>query len=111
MFYTKRSHIHFGTFRANAFFLNNLFKDSRGTVPAFEINQLKRLNGLHFKYDAVRAFDFFSVETENFREKVQYASRKVTASVIKILTENGRVRYGVVDKFEAPAVIYFYSNF
>jgi len=34
----------------------------------------------------------------------------VTASVIKILTENGRVRYdtvryGVVDKFGAPTVI------
>ena len=42
MLYTKRSHIQFGTARANTFFLNNLFKDSRGTVRAFEINQLKR---------------------------------------------------------------------
>ena len=40
MLYTKRSHIHFGTVRAYTFFLNNLFKDSRGTVRAFEINQL-----------------------------------------------------------------------
>ena len=48
-------------------------------------------------------------------EKARYASRKVTASVIKILTENGRVRYdtvrygtvryGVVDKFGAPTVL------
>ena len=96
MLYTKRSHIHFGPVRANTFFLNNLFKNSRGTVRAFEINQLKRLNCLYFKYGTVRAFDFFSGKTENFREKVRYASRKVTASVIKILTENGRVRYGTV---------------
>ena len=77
------------------FFLNNLFKDIRGTV---------RLNSPYFKYGTVRAFDFFSGKTENFVEKVRYASRKVTTSVIKILTENGRVRYGVVDKFGVPAV-------
>ncbi len=83
-------------------------------VRAFEINQSKRLNGLNFKNDTVRAFDFFREITENFRQKIRYASRKVTASVIKILTENGTVRYGtvrygtvlygVVDKFEAPTV-------
>jgi hypothetical protein len=51
---------------------------------------------LNFKYGTVRAFDIFSGKTENFREKVRYASRLETASVIKILTENGTVRYGTV---------------
>ena len=32
----------------------------------------------------------------NFRQKKRYASRLETASVIKIATENGRVRYGTV---------------
>jgi hypothetical protein len=73
-----------------------LFKENRGTVRAFEKNQSKRLNGLYFKYDTVRAFDFFSGKTENFREKVRYASRLETAGVIKIVLENGRVRYGTV---------------
>jgi hypothetical protein len=41
---------------------------------------------------------------ENFRQIIRYASRKVTASVIKILTENGTVRYGVVDKIGLPTV-------
>ena len=44
----------------------------------------------------VRAFDFFSGKTVNFRKKKRYASRLETASVIKILTENGRVRYATV---------------
>ena len=30
-----------------------------------------------------------------------------TVSVIKILTENGTVRYGIVDKFGAPTVLQF----
>jgi len=72
-------------------------------VPAFEINQLKRLNGLNFNNGTVRAFDFFRGKTKNFRLKIRYASRKVTASVIKILTENGTV--GVVDKFGAPTLL------
>jgi hypothetical protein len=76
-----------------------------GTVRAFEINQSKRQNGLYFKYGTARAFCFFRGKTENFRQKIRYASRKVTASVIKILTENGRVRYGVMDKFGLPTVL------
>jgi hypothetical protein len=32
----------YGTARANAFFRIDFFKDNRGTVRAFEINQLKR---------------------------------------------------------------------
>jgi hypothetical protein len=48
-----------------------LFLDGRGTVRAFEINQLKRLNGLNFKYGTVRAFDFFSGKTEHFRWKIR----------------------------------------
>jgi len=80
-------------------------------VRAFEINQSKRLNGLYFKYGKVRAYGFFSGKTENFRQKIWYASRKVTASVIKIITENGRVRYGVVDKFGAPTVNNINLNF
>ena len=40
----------------------------------------------------------------NFRHKKRYASRLETASVIKIVTENGRVRYGIVDKFGALTV-------
>jgi hypothetical protein len=57
----------------------------------------------------VRVFDFFSGKTENFKEKVRYASRLETASVIKIVTENGMVRYdtvryGIEDKFGAPTV-------
>ena len=48
------------------------------------------------KYGTVRAFDFFSGKTENFRQKKRYASRLETASVIKIVTENGRVRYGTL---------------
>jgi hypothetical protein len=66
----------------------------------------------------VRAFDFFSGKTENFSEKVRHASRLETASVIKILTENGRVRYGTLrymlrgieDKFGAPTVIAKYCT-
>ena len=81
MLYTKRSHIHFGTVRADAFY---------------------------FKYGTVRAFDFFSGKTENFREKVRYASRKVTASVIKILTENGRVRYGHGRRINSEPLLYIY---
>jgi hypothetical protein len=54
----------------------------------------------------VRAFDFFSRKTENFRQKKWYASRLETASMINILTENGSVtvRYGVVDKIGLPTV-------
>ena len=77
-----------------------MFKDSRGTVRAFEINR----KVLILNNGTVRAFDFFSGKTENFRENGRYASRLETASVIKILTENGTVRYGIVDKFGAPAV-------
>jgi hypothetical protein len=44
-------------------------KENRGTVLAFKINQLKRLNGLNFKYGTVRAFDFF-------REKRSILGRK-----------------------------------
>ena len=43
---------------------------------------------------------------------MRYASRLETASVIKIVTENGRIRYGtvrngtvIVDKFGAPVVM------
>jgi hypothetical protein len=57
----------------------------------------------------VRAFDFFSGKTENFRQKKWDASRLETASVENVLTENGRVRYGRVrygieDKFGSPTV-------
>jgi hypothetical protein len=45
----------------------------------------------------VRTFDFFSGKAGNFRrQKKGYASRLETASVIKIVTENGRIRYGTV---------------
>jgi hypothetical protein len=74
-FLQKRSDLYFGTVRSNAFFRIYLYLDNRGTV---------------------RAFDFFRGKTEKFRQKIRYASRKVTASVIKILTENGRVRYGTI---------------
>jgi hypothetical protein len=53
----------------------------------------------------VRAFDLFSVKTVNFRQKTLYTLRLETANVIKIVTENGRVRYGIVDKFGSPSVI------
>jgi hypothetical protein len=57
----------------------------------------------------VRSFDFFSGKTENFRQKIRYASRLETVSVIKIVTENDRVRYGtvrhgIVDKIGLPTV-------
>ena len=39
---------------------------------------------------------FFSGKTENFRHEKRCASRLETASVIKIVTEKGRVRYGTV---------------
>ena len=39
---------------------------------------------------------FLSGKTKNFRQKKRYASRLETASVKKIVTENGRVRYGTV---------------
>jgi hypothetical protein len=41
-FLQKRSDFHYGTACTNAFFIIDLFKDNRGTVRAFEINQSKR---------------------------------------------------------------------
>ena len=55
------------------------------------------------------SFDFFNGKTVNFRQKKRYALSKETASVIKIVTENGKrydtvrtvqygtVRYGIAD--------------
>jgi hypothetical protein len=59
----------------------------------------------------VRAFEFFSGKTVNFMKKKRYASLLETASVINILTENGRVRYGTLwygieDKFGSPTVVF-----
>jgi hypothetical protein len=41
-FLQKRPIFHYGTARPNAFFRIDLFKNNRGTVRAFEINQSKR---------------------------------------------------------------------
>jgi hypothetical protein len=40
--FTKLPIFHYGTARANAFLRIDLFKDNRGTVRDFEINQSKR---------------------------------------------------------------------
>jgi hypothetical protein len=66
-------------------------------------------NGLNLKYGTVLAFEFFSGKTENFRQKKRYASRLETASVIKIVTENGRVRYGTVLWINTDSLLYFGS--
>jgi hypothetical protein len=46
----------------------------------------------------------FIAKNGEFLAEKRYASRLETESRIKILTENGRVRYGVVGKFGAPTV-------
>jgi hypothetical protein len=50
-------------------------------------------------------FNFLSGKTEIARQKKRSASRLETVSMIKIVTVNGRVRYGNVDNFGAPTVI------
>ena len=63
-----------------------------------------RYTSVYFKYGSVRSIDFFSGKTVNFMQKMRYALRLETASVIEIVKENDRVRYGIVDKFGAPTV-------
>ena len=46
----------------------------------------------------------------NFRQKIRYASRLETASVIKIVMENGRVRYGTVLGINSDPLLYFRPN-
>ena len=57
-------------------------------------------------FTKLKILGFFCGKTANFRQKIRYASRKVTASVIKILTENGRVRYGHGRRINSEPLLY-----
>ena len=59
-------------------------------VCAFEINQSKRHGALSL------SLDFYSGKMVDFRAE---NTLRETTSVIKIVTDNGRVHYGIVDKF------------